>query len=322
MESDDPRRNELIASMFQLRGEEFERCFWPDMSCRRPAIRAHSVQNARALDLLAESGHVVAPVLRMNVESGPSIELQRVGRNRATTFAGLCAEHDREIFAPIEIGDLDVNNPEHLFLLAYRATFYETHSSAAAVVVMQSAYLKRADLGLDSRDESSLAGRMAVERMYAFHQTWLYKSEFDFAYLNKRFDAIQHDVLELSVEKPSVAACALFSLDDVHRDDDIVRVCLTVLPVEERKTLALFSYLPPDAVRARFALDRVLNGIGSYQKYELSRRLINHCQNFVLSPSFVDAWTGQQKQIVTGLFHRTVGANDFDFDDPALMLFT
>src|SRR5712691_4178320 len=106
--------------MFSLRAAEFSRCFAAPPPCPLPAIRAHSVQNARSLDLLAVEGHVVAPTIGLDAEQGLLVELARVGRNQATTFSGLCPTHDREIFAPIEHASVNPHDPQDRFLLAYR----------------------------------------------------------------------------------------------------------------------------------------------------------------------------------------------------------
>jgi len=315
------RHGELLAELFRLRGSEFAKCWWPVDSCSNQAIRAHSVQNARAFDLLCEEGHVIAPVLRLRAGNGPDISLERVGRNRATTFLGLCSIHDQQLFAPIEKHALDIHDQRHQFLLAYRATYYETHATAAAAVLLQSGYRKTTDLGINPHDAPSRAGMAAVERMVVSYETWKYKSILDEAYLEGRFDALEHDLLELRVNRPTIAASVLFSLDDVERGDDVVRVCLTVLPVEPTLTYALLSYLPQDAALARASLTRVLDSHGNYQQYELSRRLLNHGQNFVLAPSFVASWSATRLETVTDLFRRTIFHNDLDFDDPGLTLF-
>lgn len=318
---DEAQHKELLAELFRLRGAEFAKCWWPAETCREPAIRAHSVQNATALDLLSEDGHVIAPVVRLHAGAAPDIKLQRVGRNRATTFAGLCASHDQQLFAPIEKGALNLQDSFHRFLLAYRAAYYENHATAAAAVLVQSGYLKSTALGINPRDVPSRAGIYAVQRMIVAYETWKYKSRLDEAYLEGRFDALDHDLLELRVSRPTLAASVLFSLDDVARGDDVVRVCLTILPTSETLTCALMSYLAEDAPLARASLARVLDSQGSNQQYELSRRLINHAQNFVLAPSFVRSWTPKREDTITSLFTRTVFENDFDFHDVDLTLF-
>lgn len=315
------QEKELVAELFRLRGREFAKCWWPADSCAAPAIRAHSVQNASALDLLAEDGHVVTPVLRLGAGARPEISLERVGRSRASTFLGLCAKHDEQLFAPIEKRGLDVHDLQHRFLLAYRAAFYETHATAAAAVLVQSGYRKTTELGINPSDEPSRAGMAAVERMAISYETWNYKSVLDKAHVQGRFDALEHDLVELRVARPTLAASVLFSLDDVEGPDDVVRVCLTVVPTLPTRTYALLSYLPHDAALARAALSRVLNSGGEYQKYELSKRILNHAQNFVLHPAFVASWSAKRLATISDLFRRTIFRNELDFDDPDLTLF-
>lgn len=161
----------------------------------------------------------------------------------------------------------------------------------------------------------------AVERMAVAYETWNYKSVLDDAYLQGRFDAMEHDLVELRVARPTLAASVLFSLDDVERPDDVVRVCLTVVPTEPTRTYALLSYLPHDAALARAALSRLLNSEGGYQKYELSKRILNHAQNFVLAPAFVASWSASRLATISDLFRRTIFHNELDFDDPCLTLF-
>jgi len=318
----DQVRNQLLNTMFSLRAAEFSRCFAPPPPCPLPAIRAHSVQNARSLDLLAVEGHVVAPTIRLDAEQGLSVELARVGRNQATTFSGLCPTHDREIFAPIETASVNPHDPQDRFLLAYRATFYEVHATCAAAWQVQMGYLKRTELGLDPHDEPSRAGFFAVDRMIAAYETYRYKQLFDNAYLQRDFAILDHDVITLTVAEPTIAACALFSLDHIRRGDDVVRVCLTILPIEPGQTAALFSYVRADASLARAELGRILTSSGARQKYELSRRLLNNCQNFTISPRYVASWSPTKKKVITDFFVRTVIHDDLEFEHPDLSLFT
>lgn len=58
---DDPREKQMLNTMFKLRGSQSGRCCAPDVECGRLPVSAHSVQNATALDLIVENGHVVAP---------------------------------------------------------------------------------------------------------------------------------------------------------------------------------------------------------------------------------------------------------------------
>jgi hypothetical protein len=61
------------------------------------------------------------------------VETRRVGVHEATTFPGLCSDHDAEIFRPVETESLGAEcTDEQLFLLSYRTllkTAYEARAS-------------------------------------------------------------------------------------------------------------------------------------------------------------------------------------------------
>ena len=254
------------------------------------------------LDLLAVDGHVVAPTMRIGAKTGPQFALSRVSRNRATTFVGLCAEHDRKIFAPIETELVDLYNPEHLFLLAYRATLFETHATAAKGWLIQMGYQERVRLGLDPKNAPSLPGLLATEHLMVAYETFQYKLCFDEPYLLREFDAVEHDVMLLDVKRPTLAASALFSIDNVRRGDDVVRACLTVLPITRVQTAVILSYLRADAQLARQELADVLQADMASLPFAVSRRLLNNCQNCALSPEYVHGWPlGKQEAITTSL---------------------
>jgi hypothetical protein len=292
------------------------------MTCSRPAIRAHSVQNSGALDLLSERGHVIAPVLRIDGRTGPSVELKKVGRNQATTFAGLCGKHDTDIFEPIEKNALDLENPEHRFLLAYRATHYELHASAAVASQVQRFHLERVERGLEPKDVPTPSSMYAIERAYVSWLTFRYKAEFDMAYLERRYNSVDHDLLMLDVEAPTLAASSMFSL--TPRDakaQDLIGVCVTVVPVSVGQTAVLVSFLPRDAGRVRATYQRILSAEGEHKKYEISRLILNHAENFVLSPSYVESWPAKKKSAVLELFLETLLEPDFSIEGEDFILF-
>src|SRR2546428_1648001 len=140
----DADRKKLLNQLFKIDSWQYSKCLAdPGTPCPLPAIRAHSVQNARSLDLLARDGHVVALTRRLDATKGPVIEFGEVGRNLATTFAGSCAHHDQTIFAPLDRLAFDPTNQEHLFLAGYRAVIREFYATCAAASKVQTAYLER-----------------------------------------------------------------------------------------------------------------------------------------------------------------------------------
>jgi hypothetical protein len=311
----------LLPHYFKLSSVEFARCFAPPGLCTSPAIHAHSLQNARCLDLLASAGHVVALAKRLSADRPPEIDFTSVGRNSATTFAGLCSNHDQSIFAPIEQRPFDPKSAEHLFLAAYRATFREVHAACEAGLLLQGAYKKRVELGLDPGDVESEAGLLATVQLIVAHQTFCYKLALDDAFLRSDFTVLQHDVIEIYGAHPTVGACSLFSIDKVPQASGTTWACLDILPLSDSRTVAVFSFVNSDAPGARSALSRVLLGADFHQRYEMSKRLLNSCENFVISPAHFATWSERKHVTIRGYFLRTLQRDELEFDDEDLYLF-
>src|SRR5882724_6123875 len=93
---------ETVNHFFKVHGVSTDRCHEPSEMCEHPAIRAHSIPSGTILAVLADDGHVVMPSLKLKVPPPAEISFKRVGKNQATTFTGLCARHDNDIFRPID----------------------------------------------------------------------------------------------------------------------------------------------------------------------------------------------------------------------------
>ncbi|WP_313048619.1 hypothetical protein [Pseudomonas soli] len=85
-------------------------------------ILAHSIQKQGQLSLIAESGHVyrLSADLSALKTSGGKPQLRKVGLNRASTFPGMCGQHDNELFSPIDNSPL-TGSREQVALYAYRS---------------------------------------------------------------------------------------------------------------------------------------------------------------------------------------------------------
>lgn len=317
----DDIKKEMLDSFFKTNKDNLNRCLEPTLKCDQKAIRAHSVQNSRILDNLVADDHVSTLTHRIDKDSGPVIDFGLVGRNSATTFTGLCGKHDHDIFYEIDNEEINLEKNLHLFLLAYRAVFREYYAIIDGAIKIQSGYLKRVELGVDPEDVPSDAGMFATEKMFTAWLTYRYKTDFDLAYINKTYDDIHHDTFSFDLDNPTIAVCSLFSVDNHYIDDDYLRVTLNVLPVTKNKTYIVLSYREKDADHARAALDRVINSTGVHQKYELSRLVLNHCENFVISPSYLDTWSEKKKETIKDYFIKTIFKGDLEYESPELYLF-
>ncbi len=314
-------RTEAVASFFEGAGLRLHRCLAPGMVCKGTAIRSHSVQNSRVLDLLARDGHVKGVGKRIEGDAGPVIRFEDIGRNQATTFTGFCSKHDSEIFRSIETEPFRPSDPEHLFLVAYRAVARELHACMEATVQIQGSYEARIRRGLDGGNEPEPMGMFAVEYMIKSWLTYRYKCCFDEALLLRKYDKVSHDVFYLTHASPSLAVCSLYAADDVRGNDDWVRVALNVLPLTQTESVVVFTYLPQDAALAKASLAGVLNSPSFSQKYLLSKQILNHCDNFVVAPEHFDTWSPEKVDTIVDFFSETLFKGNLSAEDERLYLF-
>lgn len=317
----------MRAWFFKAAKRRFNRCLALGMKCPNPAVKAHSIQNAQAMDLLVRAGHVKQIGKKFerdgNGDPRPVLDFQDVGRNQATTFEGFCAEHDRSIFSPIDTKPFSPNDPEQLFLFAYRAVARELLVLMDAAIKFQSTYERRIRMGWDTGDKPEPAGMAAVDHMMRSYLTFAYKQGLDRALLAKQFGDLSHDIVRLTHTEPTIAVSSHLSVDGISRDDGNhwVRVSLTILPLCPTESVAVFSYRPDDAALARPRLNAVLGTDGYFQKYALSKLVLNNCENFVISPAYFDKWTAEKRTAVTDYFCKTLFSGNLDVENEHLYLF-
>ncbi len=291
------------------------------MNCENRAIQAHSVQNSRTLDLLVRDGHVKALTKKIDKNTGPVIDFNDVGRNQATTFGGFCARHDSEIFKAVDTSNFRSDDPEHLFLTSYRAVARELHALMEAAVRIQASYQDRIKLGFDRGNEPEPVGMLALEYMVKSYSTHRYKCYFDEALIAKRYGDVLHDVVSIGHERASVAVCSLFSIDHQAKNDDYVRMALNVLPQSSEQSVVVFGYLPEDRELVRPFLLPILTSEKYYQKYLLSKLILNNCENFVVSPASYDGWPQEKRNAIRDYFVSTLLHGNLEAENEHFCLF-
>ncbi len=97
--------------------------------CPRRPIRSHSIQRAGPIQRLADAtNHVLMFRMDLRLDERPLANARPVGVRDATTFPGLCNEHDTSLFREIETRSLIAPTTEQLFLLSYRAVLRELYA--------------------------------------------------------------------------------------------------------------------------------------------------------------------------------------------------
>ncbi len=178
-------------------------CFHPDAgksTCKGDMIRAHTIRRSGDLKGIAYNGHVYNTFLHGKIfddskwdpESAPNL----VGIQKASTFAGFCAWHDNQLFAPLEKEPFKAS-PIQIALLGYRSICYEI-------------FVKDCELGLSDFRRDFDKGRPPLEQLAQQKWNRIYnaglaagvkelkqlRSQYQHMITNGRFDEIDHYVLE------------------------------------------------------------------------------------------------------------------------------
>ena len=316
----DAAKSEVINHFFKLHGVNTRRCYEPSGECTEPAIRAHSIPSGTVLEMLcSRDGHVVMPQVRLRIPPPAEICFQRVGRNNASTFTGLCRTHDNNIFRPIDDSFPDHENAEHLFLLAYRAVLREYHVVLQNAIRFQSTYQKSVESSLSPEHEPSNLGMIAISHRLNAYEMHVYKTLFDRAYLGQDSSALEHRVIQFANQAPTFAVSSLFSLDDVDAPDT-PRVALTVYP-RESGVVAVISATQTDSPFVFHLFRRLFDTSLDHQKYLLSKIVLHCCDNIVISPDFYDHLPDDTKEAMISFYTKTIIKNAWDHEDPRLFLF-
>ncbi len=150
----DPRRR--LHQQLALSRKTFDKkeCLHPlaPAECKGEIVKAHTIQRQGALSTIASNGHVLTIGIDPDLEDGRPVKVYERGIRQASTFTGFCRKHDKELFAPIEDGRLQLHR-RHMFLLAYRALSRERFAK-----------LRQAEINADS---------VAAGPMSEVFSTWL-----------------------------------------------------------------------------------------------------------------------------------------------------
>lgn len=291
------------------------------MTCQKTAIRAHSVQKSTALSFIEEDNHVYG--FKINFAGArPVCELERVGRNNASTFTGFCNQHDTEIFRTIDTKPLDLENAEQLFLIAYRSVTRELHAVFEGAAKLQYTHQSNVKLGRVNPNELTISAMAPVAAMYKAWMTLQYRFDhYDQNMLKGRFGEITHSIFMISDRPAVLASSSFFPTIENPKDNKMPRIALNMIPLSENETAVIFSYPKVQSARARKFIAPIMLKIGEERLLALSTLALDTTENFFLRPSHVDGWSAAKKHIIQESYFSTVTKGAFLKARPEYMLF-
>jgi hypothetical protein len=317
--------NQFKNFVYKAQSTSFSKCFFPvEPQCSKRAIQAHSIQNRGVLGELAENNHVVALNPIQDLENGPRLEFQRVGRNKATTFMSLCNEHDTLLFLPIDSQPFNISCEEHLFLLSYRSVLRELHAQCRAAIMVQNLNTKGVDLGHFDEKEADYPMMSATVGLIETWGFYNYSCFWANAYLTQNLDRIHHRIITIPNTKAKFAVSSVYSLVDnikIYENRQIPKcIAFNVFPYEDGM-VAIWSYPAPQCDHFASHLHELSQTEGEYRKYMLSKLILRYCENFVLAPSFYESLSEQRIESIKNYYFANVSVGVVDYEDKNLFLF-
>lgn len=268
----DPKNfNKMKGAMFNSFLIESTKCLEPTETCTEELIDSHSIQDSRILEVLAEDNHVIHITFDKSCISKskqdnpimPYCKYDSISVHKASVFKGLCNKHDTEIFRPIDVEVLDMDNKEHVFLLSYRSVMKELSTKIKVAGMTQSNFFSKEDLGEISRDVPTIEGMYAVQLYASAYEMYEYKKLFDEKYLSKNFASLYSRYLILD-GKPTFATSAVFTTMEMALKEEVdEKICVNIFPYQE-KVFVLFSCLNEDAVYLDKNVDEIFEATNYY----------------------------------------------------------
>jgi hypothetical protein len=258
------------------------------------------------------------------LDTGPQVTFQPVSRHKASTFTGLCNVHDFELFRPIEKAEFDTGNREHLFLMAYRSVIKEFHATLASAQSVQGFLGDAVQAETLDLNELSPAMLAATGRILDSYETYLYWMMLNDQLAETDYATLQHSVITLPSTRPCLAVSAFFPLE-IHRrkTEAAPSLILNVFPQADGTHTAIMSHMPEHGGLAATILPRIEQASGHHLLYEVSKLILEKCENFVLSPSLYDTFSDEKKEVLLAYFSENVSGlgKHLHIDAPELMLF-
>jgi hypothetical protein len=283
-------------------------CFHNDSQCSSQIISAHSIQNNRILNKIAENGKVLCYSKNDKEQEGDlTFTLSPVGRSKATTFTGFCSNHDNKIFTPIELNNYQEGNEEQEFLFAYRALAQSYHARKRAIRLVQALKNKVGNSNpvIDIYLEASQCTLSQLERD---------KNSFNLALDNKKFDIVGTRVMKFQQEYHVAVSSAFTMKNDINGKTindysnlniDLKHLYLTIFP-QDGKTFILFSYLKKYKKYLSSTIDYISKSTVYDRKIIISNLIAIHIENLALSPIRWDLMSESDKENFQKLFNQTI----------------
>ena len=301
-----------------LNGRQIGRCWAPVMGCDSEPIRAHSVQNSRILEQLHRNGQVVG--IQSFLKSGEfHLAFKEIGRNKATTFRGLCSRHDQQLFEHIDSAPLDLSDGLTCDLLTWRAITHEMAEKMDMGGKIQRQYKSKITSGELEQDTVHPLGMEAIKWWMVLYEFHRYRQKYATPRnLLRGKNKMLHKRYVIPDTGAIIASSSFFVLSSKDGESGS-HVAVNVFP-KDGDSHVLISCCR-DEVRYVMPFIRGLLDRKKLCPIKFSAFLLSRVQNIVISPNHFEAWDADKILAMELAFSLTAENENWITSDEILNLF-
>lgn len=292
----------------QWEDTDFKICFgFDEEKCATEIKNAHSIQNNRILNKISVNNHVykfTTKASKKRIEA----ELQKVSKNKASTFFGFCDFHDTELFKPIELREYN-EEPLQNFLFAYRALCLESHKKARELESRKNVFRRNPHLMVDKAAVYQHQVSYLDVRDYAESRK-LFKRD----YFNNDFSQVRTVYRKLDFEI-DFATCSAFAVgSDVYGNkiqdiydlrEDISTMYVNIYPVDGGTNI-LLSYRSDEDSKYEEYFDQLELLSDKQLMQHLNHVIIQYTENIFFNPNFIESLTERERVSLKETLHSSI----------------
>jgi hypothetical protein len=298
-----------------------EACYAPQelkLECTN-IIKAHTVSKSSGLsDIADNTNHVLG--LKQNLvsfqKSKGKLRFEKIGINKASTFRGFCAKHDKQLFSCFE--DISfIGTQEQCTALTYRSVAKEIYAKENALEV--AGFIKKMDQGKPlifqiNIQEHNFFYQLGLKA--AINELYIIKNDVDSELLSRGNSSYNFLVIESSSSIPVVVSSVINPTQDFNGEPIQDLSDLSVKPEylvfnafsSAGKGFVVFSWLKKAKI-----IDRFIQSLLSIDNNEMYSYLVNFffssAENSFISPSWWEDLSDIQRNKIEELFN--IGSDSF-----------
>ena len=298
-----------------------EACYAPQelkLECTN-IIKAHTVSKSSGLsDIADNTNHVLG--LKQNLvsfqKSKGKLRFERIGINKASTFRGFCAKHDKQLFSCFE--DISfIGTQGQCTALTYRSVAKEIYAKENALEI--AGFIKKMNKGKSlifqiNIQEHNFFYQLGLEA--AINELYIIKNDVDSELLSRGNSSYNFLVIESSSPIPVVVSSVINPTKDFNGKSIQDLSDLSVKPEylvfnafsSAGKGFVVFSWLKKAKI-----IDRFIQSLLSIDNSEMYSYLVNlffsSAENSFISPSWWEDLSDIQRSKIEELFN--IGSDSF-----------